>query len=325
MPAIIVPKNPTSDDLTKAISQRFHLETARIKSLSWPSANSRDAAQNAVRAAYDGANALLAAIPNATANAPDALQPLTGPYQQAWLNLLGAIVKHGNSAESRHSLFDDAGTKLTASWQTIVTTVQDAPDAGDAVQAQLGQLEDATNFLNEIGTVAINIPIRSHLRNVMAAKYPGKVWSALSDGEQEAAMDAAVEEAGLSGAQTAIDYLGLTAVAISVGLAFLDSANDASSYAIDLSKSLTEIGLNYAGDTLASEAFAASDAADTLALWLGTTGELVAALIPVGFGVALGIAVGAVVDVLWNVIFGVDNIPSELLVSITVPITVPID
>jgi hypothetical protein len=321
MNRIIIPINPTADDVTAAVSQRFALETTNIKQLKWANASARNSAQTSAANAYTGANDFVAAIASAVAKATAAEQPLVAPYQQAWLNFAASIVKNGSSSDSRTSVFLSASTQLATSWQNIDSSISTASNVPSAVEAALGDIQQVIDFLNNLGSVAINLPLRTHIRATLASDYPGRTWSQLSEEEQGQVTATAIERAGLQNAATALKYLGRLSLGISVILAFWNAADNANNFTATLSKSVVEIGASYAGGDVAGDAFTGSYLPDAMAAW-GLEGELAAALIPIGFAIVSGILIVGLVDVLFDLIFGTGtSIPASLRVAITVPIT----
>ncbi len=297
------------------------METTNIKQLKWANASVRNSAQTSAANAYTGANDFVAAIARAVANATAAEQPLVASFQQAWLNFAASIVKNGSGSDSRTSVFQSASTQLSTTWQNIDSSVSNATNAGSAVEAALGDIQQVIDFVNNLGSVAINLPLRSHIRAAMATDYPGRTWSQLSEDEQGQATVTAIESAGLPNAATALEYLGRLSLGISVILAFWNAADKANNFTATLSKSVVEIGASYAGTDVAGDAFTGSDLPEAMAAW-GVEGEVAAALIPIGFAIVSGILIVGLVDVLFDLIFGTGNsIPASLRVAITVPLT----
>ena len=322
MANISIPKNPTAAQLRAGINQRFELETSNNESLKWKGSDEQDKAQTSILNARDSALALVKKIEAVGANATPAEQQLLEPFKNAWLDWLATIVRNGNSTDTRKLATDNASSQVATAWQNIQNTVQSASDTEAVIQDALSDIGQVVSFVNEIGTVAIDAPLASYGRAALQRLYAGKTWSALTDDQRATVTVQALSDAGLTDVAEAVEFLGTISLGISVIVAFWQAADDANNYFSSLSESLLNIGAGQVGGNLASQSLASSDAADVLFDAFGADADLLAAVIPTGFGIIGGIVFAALADILFSLIFGSGNgISPNLEVSLTVPLT----
>ena len=93
-------------------------------------------------------------------------------------------------------------------------------------------------------------------------------------------------------AATALEVLGIVSMAISVILAFWNAVDNSKNFTSTLSDSLVQIGATYLATNAAGKVFSSSDVPDLMVGWWGADGEVVAALIPMGFAIVSGIVSG---------------------------------
>jgi hypothetical protein len=332
MATINIPDNPTKKQLSEAISQRFYAETSAITQAQWNPGSgddgtvlSLDVAQERVKDAYTSANAFLEAIEKMVASVPDAEQKLVAPFQQAWWNFVGTVLRN-DSPDTRKALLDSSSPQLTTSWQNIDTQIQQAPDLSDAIKQAIQNLQTVADYMSDVRQVSIDLPLREHFRAVLNEFYPDDgPWSEFSQSAKDNVTALALERAGLKGASEAVEFFGYLSLAVSVGLAFWDAINNSNNYAPRLFNNLLQIGGGFAGGILTANAWAGSDASVVMGMVWGTGGDILAALIPTGVGLLVGLGVAALIGVLFTAIFGDGtDIPASLRVAITVPITTTI-
>ena len=328
MSVISISQNPTFKEVSDAIELRWDHETTRVRALNWTSLDDQSKADNSVAAAHKSAVALLAAIKAIATDAPADQSQFTASYQQAWLNLLASIIKNGNSPETRQSVLDQAQSQMAASYQTFQSTVQNAPTPDQAVEDALEEINQVISFTQDLGTVAVGVPLKSAVRDILFRDYPRLAWSDLTPPAQDSVIGSALAEIGfkLPEVALALKWMGRISLGLSVIFAFWDASDgDAATYSLRLSKSLVDLGASWEAGAIVSDAFEESDAATVMGMVWGTGGDLAAALIPTGFGIVVGLVVTAIADAIFDLIFGTGvDIPAQLRVAITLPITVPI-
>jgi hypothetical protein len=328
MSVISIPPTPTFKEVNDAIELRWDHETTRVRALNWTSLDDQSKADNSVAAAHKSAVALLAAIKAIGADAPADQSKFTTSYQQAWLNLLASIIKNGNSPETRQSVLDQAQDQMAASYQTFQSTVQNAPTPDQAVEDALEEINQVISFTQELGTVAVAVPLKSAVSNVLSRDYPGLEWNDLTPPVQDNVLGSALADIGFGAplVASALKWMGRISLGLSVIFAFWDASDGPdATYSLRLSKSLVDVGVSWEAGAIVSDAFEDSDAATVMGMVWGAEGDLAAALIPTGFGIVVGLAVTAIADAIFDLIFGTGvDIPAQLRVAITLPITVPI-
>jgi hypothetical protein len=328
MSVISISQNPTFKEVNDAIELRRDHEITRVRALNWTSLADKSRALDSVMAAEKSALALLDAIKAIATDAPADQSAFTSSYQQAWLNLLASIIKNGNSPETRQSVLDQAQDQMAASYQTFQNTVQSAPSPDQVVEDSLEEINQVITLTQELGTIAVDVPVKSAVRNILLRDYPRLAWSDLTPGAQDGVIGEALAEIGfkLPEVALALKWMGRISLGLSVIFAFWDASDgDAATYSIRLSKSLVDLGTGWEAGAIVSDAFEESDAAIVMGMVWGTGGDLAAALIPTGFGIVVGLVVTAIADAIFDLIFGTGvDIPAQLRVAITLPITVPI-